>query len=666
MKKIVGLLLAAILLVSVLPEKSFANDISNHQMRTELTYWAKKNVILPDSKGNYNPNKTVTRGEFASYITRALDLPANNSFKFKDIKTGTKLANEISAAAAANIISGYTDGTFKPNDKITRQHMAAMLYKALRYKKVPLKTATLHFTDKNKISKQFHDAVATSVYYDIIRGSTTSKGVAFNPQQNASIAHAAAFLYRMQTTITEVSSGTPEIDTRTYYYVGYVGDGKITKKSTKYTTYDKALAVYEASAATTLVFKNDKIIKTKNNSLAFATDRTSAGDTATIYLDKGLTKVFTYVAEGTELHYSGSNETYTIVKVGDVTGYAKTSEITIQPLSTLKNRSYYSVSNGHLLHQIYNYATEQYSSEYQAGNAPSFMKAGERYYSIDGVQFKNSAGKVVGTYYNYYQFTSVRKFTEYNAAELDKIIETLIAEREKLNPTKYKDASTTSKLIGLGSFLKEIEMEYKVNALFILSTAMHESDYGMSTNAQTKNNLFGIRVFDSSPEDGSKYKIPEDSVYAFMNEYINKNYVPQSGNYANGAVPGTKNTGINVYYASDAFWGSKIAGHMYRIDERFGKKEFKSAKSIGMVLNGGKSVKAYAGPSTTSTVAYTYKAKQIGNAGLFGFPVVIMEEKKGSDGQTWYKVFSDETPKSSKYSRYVWVPASHVKKINTH
>ena len=666
MKKIIALITVAFLFIIVIPAKpSSANDIANHQMKIELTYWAEKKVILPDAKGNYNPNKMVTRGEFASYITRALKLPANKSYTFNDIKTGTRLAEEVSAAAAAGIVSGYPDGKFKPNDKISRQHMAAMIYRALSYKKIPLKSSNFKFADNSKISKQYSSAVSTNVYYGIIRGATTSKGTMFNPQQNASIAHAAAFLYRMQKTIDKPLQVAPPVDTRTYYYVGYTTNNKIVKNETKYETYNAALSTYDANKSTTLIFKGDKILKTKNDSIAFVTDRTADGDTATIYLDKNFSKAFTYVAEGSELDYLGSNETYTLVKVGDVEGYAKTSEITIQPLPTLSGRSYYFVSNGHLVHKIYNYATKQYSGEYQTGNAPSFMKAGERYYSLDGVQFKNSAGKLVGTYYNYYQFASVRKYTKYTAQELNNIINTLLVEREKLNPTKYKNASKNSKLIGLGSFLKKIESEYKVNALFILSSAMHESDYGMSENAQTKNNLFGIRVFDSSPEEGSKYKKPEDSVYAFMKEYINKNYVPQSGYYANGAVPGTKNIGINVYYASDAYWGSKIAGHMYRIDERFGKKEYKSAAKIGMVLNDGKAVRTYTGPSTTSSIAFTYKAKPTGDSGLFGFPVIIMEEKKGTDGKTWYKVFSDNQPKSSAYTRYVWIPASYVKNIDT-
>ncbi|MER1998639.1 MAG: S-layer homology domain-containing protein, partial [Lysinibacillus sp.] len=132
MKKILGLILATILIVCVLPAKhSFANDIANHQMKTELTYWANKGVILPDAKGNYNPDKLVTRGEFATYITRALNLPATNStHTFKDINAGTTLAQNVSAAINAKIISGYSDGTFRPNDKITRQQMAVMLSRA--------------------------------------------------------------------------------------------------------------------------------------------------------------------------------------------------------------------------------------------------------------------------------------------------------------------------------------------------------------------------------------------------------------------------------------------------------------------------------------------------------------------------------------------------------
>ena len=99
---------------------------------------------------------------------------------------------------------------------------------------------------------------------------------------------------------------------------------------------------------------------------------------------------------------------------------------------------------------------------------------------------------------------------------------------------------TKSKLIGLGNYLKAIEETHRVNALFILATAIHESDYGISENALTKNNIFGIQVFDSSPDKGAMYERPENSINAFINEYMNKNYANPLGGYSYGAVPGNK------------------------------------------------------------------------------------------------------------------------------
>ena len=87
-------------------------------METELNYWINKGVIKADTKGKYNPNKAVTRGEFASYIARALELPASTNYKFKDLKANTSLTIEIQNAAGAGILSGYPDGTFKAAKKL--------------------------------------------------------------------------------------------------------------------------------------------------------------------------------------------------------------------------------------------------------------------------------------------------------------------------------------------------------------------------------------------------------------------------------------------------------------------------------------------------------------------------------------------------------------------
>ncbi|UZN00089.1 glucosaminidase domain-containing protein [Lysinibacillus sp. MHQ-1] len=62
-----------------------------------------------------------------------------------------------------------------------------------------------------------------------------------------------------------------------------------------------------------------------------------------------------------------------------------------------------------------------------------------------------------------------------------------------------KNATTKSKLIGLGSVLKDIEANAHINAMLILALAQHESAYGMSDHAQNLNNLFGLYVYDTNP-----------------------------------------------------------------------------------------------------------------------------------------------------------------------
>ena len=99
----------------------------------------------------------MTRGEFASYIARALDLPVSTKYKFKDLKSNTGLTIEIQNAAGAGILSGYPDGTFKASEKITRQQMAGMMYKAMRYMNLPVQTNKFKFKDSKKISANFVD-----------------------------------------------------------------------------------------------------------------------------------------------------------------------------------------------------------------------------------------------------------------------------------------------------------------------------------------------------------------------------------------------------------------------------------------------------------------------------------------------------------------------------
>lgn len=662
-KKIIVIAFAMLLTISITTQTtSHASDIDGHPLADGLNYWANLNVIRPDAKGNYNPNRAVTRGEFASYLTRALDLPTSNSITFKDLKAGEELTNEIQAAAGANIIGGYPDGTFRPNEKITREQMSALLQRTLVYSKVPITGAPLTFKDNAKIRDEFKSAVATNVYYNIIAGSLTPKGIYFEPKNSATIAQAAAFLYRMNTTIQKYNTEengetpvTPPVSNPSSYYIGKINNGVVTKNPTIYYNYEQAEAALNA-ASLNLIFKGDKIIKMPAG-IASAADTTA--NTVTIYADSNFKTALTYAAEGNEFKYYTSNDKYAVVRLADTKGYAKIDEVTLTPSSLIQGQNYYYIAGGYLTHRLYNHITQKYIGEYVIGAAPSFMKSGVHYYSQDGVNFYSDflLTNKVGTYYPYFQFTSIRQPSNYTAEELDNIIMTLLEER-KLEGIRYANVTTDSRLIGMGTLLKEVEATYHVNALFILAAATHESDYGISANAMQKNNIFGIKVYDANTALGTSFASRDDSVRAFINQYVNLNYVPQTGAYAKGAVPGNKTSGMNVHYASDPFWGSKIAGHMFRIDHRFGQKDYNQA-NLAFVINNGDLVNTRAEATTHSEKVFTYKAKNVGETNSFGYPVVIVEETTGSDGYVWYKLLSDANPPS----KYVWVRSDLVKKF---
>ena len=181
-------------------------------METELRYWIQKDVIRTDSK--FNPNKAVTRGEFASYLARALELPTSTKYTFKDLKANSGLTIEIQNAAGAGLLSGYPDGTFKPNEKITRQQMAGMIYKAFRYMDLPIQKTNFTFKDTHQISPNFRDAVSASQYLGIIRGDHQKNGVYFKPKDSATIAHAAAFLFRMTAAAEQLKPSVPTDPTK--------------------------------------------------------------------------------------------------------------------------------------------------------------------------------------------------------------------------------------------------------------------------------------------------------------------------------------------------------------------------------------------------------------------------------------------------------------------
>ena len=659
MKKlsIIAMLMTVVGLLFWQPQLASADELSGHSHEPGLRYLISKNALVKDAKGSYRPNANVTRGEFASYLAKAMNLQETSDIVFKDVPDTYLHAKDIKLAASAGIITGYGDGSFKPNAAISRQHMAIMLERAIDYLEIPKGTSSITFKDNASIIKDYRQAVAVGAQLGIIQGSNGY----FMPNKNATIGQAATFIHRLMTLAGdsndgnsnsgkpnpgdpndgnsnggEPNPGDPNTDA-SKYVIKEISNGTLVGNQGFSTFADAEKAM---TKDTQVIVQNDKIMKMSSGYVV--TNNYVALKSETINDSIG-------VAGNTEMEYLGSDEIQVKVRLAGQVGYLKHADVTLIPFAMSKGRSYYTNENGEIKHTLYDHKTNKYSSSYVYGKAPSFMKPGEKYNSWDGISFTNGNGSSKGDAYNYYQFLPARATTQYTAEELDAYIMQKLAEMESTGITQYKDATKKSKLIGLGKTLKEVEAKSQINAMLILSLAQHESAYGMSAHAQDLNNLFGLYVYDTNPLN-KKF----DSIVANINELVDKflqpNYITPGGspgrNFANGAVIGSKALGFNVKYASDPYWGAKIAGHYYRAEKALGFKDANNPYTIGITTTPGLNVRTEA--STGNSPLFTYARS--------GMPVIITNSATNG----WYEVLSDKL-----HTGTAFVSKDYVQVINT-
>ena len=149
---------------------------------------------------------------------------------------------------------------------------------------------------------------------------------------------------------------------------------------------------------------------------------------------------------------------------------------------------------------------------------------------------------------------------------------------EHINAYIAKHAtSTNSVLYNKGSAFIKAGNTYGVNALYLAAHAIHESNYGKSSIAMAKNNLFGFGSYDSTPFVGSvKFASVEQNINFIAQEmkstYLNPSHWKYKGATLGYSVKNTNGNrvtdlskGMNFYYASDSSWGTKIAKHMTNI-----------------------------------------------------------------------------------------------------
>ena len=142
----------------------------------------------------------VSRGSFIYMLDQAWELPSANSPGFYDVPQGSYYAQSISKAYALGITSGYPDGSFHPDDPISRQDDMVMLYRAMQVDGWSMSTTNTNilnsFKDGAQVSSYAQDAMAVMLSYGILSGNTDNT---LDPHGNMTRAQIAVILARVLT-----------------------------------------------------------------------------------------------------------------------------------------------------------------------------------------------------------------------------------------------------------------------------------------------------------------------------------------------------------------------------------------------------------------------------------------------------------------------------------
>ena len=106
-----------------------APDIDGHWAELQIEYMMSKDIVGGYPDGTFKPGNTITRAEFMKIVNHAGGFTAAGAKTFTDVSAADWYAPEVAKAAAAGYISGYPDGSMRPNANSSRQEAAMMIAK---------------------------------------------------------------------------------------------------------------------------------------------------------------------------------------------------------------------------------------------------------------------------------------------------------------------------------------------------------------------------------------------------------------------------------------------------------------------------------------------------------------------------------------------------------
>lgn len=225
-RRMLALLLSVVLVVSLLPVSSAANlsDIAGHWAEDYIEYGVTAGYISGYTNGTFRPNNTVTRAEFSKMMNTALGINHSVSISFTDVISSDWYYNEVRKAVSAGYISGYADNTFGANRNITRQEAAVMLARIVTE---PETTASTTFQDAASIDTWASASIAKMAAKTYMLGDKNNN---FRPKAALTRAEAAKILYEvLKNEIIASTNQSFSVSGSSYYNTIYPNNVTITE-----------------------------------------------------------------------------------------------------------------------------------------------------------------------------------------------------------------------------------------------------------------------------------------------------------------------------------------------------------------------------------------------------------------------------------------------------
>lgn len=170
-----------------LNKPNFSDVQSNTWYSDAINYVVSEGIMIGVSENSFAPNEKLSRAMLAQILYNLEDKPVVNTESiFTDVEKDTWYTDAVAWATDKGIIKGYGNGKYGPNDNITREQLAVMLY---RYAGSPVTSGNMNgFVDANKVSDYAKDAMTWAVEQGVIRGKGENN---LDPTDQASRAEVA-------------------------------------------------------------------------------------------------------------------------------------------------------------------------------------------------------------------------------------------------------------------------------------------------------------------------------------------------------------------------------------------------------------------------------------------------------------------------------------------